>query len=770
MKQLFPFSDTHRTWLAYIGLVALLAAICFGNLREYSFDSDDDTYIRDSAEISKDFSNLLFPSRYPGRPLVNLVFWAGYTLWGEFPGAFHLLVVGAHLLCALLLPLLVVGLGSSLELGLLSGLLFLINVAHFRAVQWISAISYPLMLALGVAAVLCCLRYMASRQTKFLAATYGALLLAVLAHPAAVALWLFCVYLSWSTEGRLQGTALRLLPLGVLLLGIVGSVVYLYPGSPPVAIAARLPDPLESGQNLLWFLSRLLVSAHWILWPIHQLATWELWVGLAGLAGLAAVIWRSQPPMVYWAVWTLVTLLPFITPPPAVLSDLPQGGPSRFLYLASAGTAVLGAWGLLQLAGWVQGKAGPRWGRVILAGLTAALAVSSFFALKKVEAFTLYTTGRNSIATGSELGIAQLKRAVATRSRVIPLEDAYVRLCLHLLGTAEFEPYLAEALQQFPTNSNLNIFKQVAASMGPDPGARQQATLRLEKVLALTSGAQRQDVAVLAAQSYSNMALNFHRGGDLGAAISAYRQALIFDAADHVAHSNLGTALKQVGRLPEAFQAYQQAVQLQPHNPILYHNLGALAQEQGDWQKGIAAFERAVQLGSDNVETYLGLSQLYQENGQLDEALRVYSQIIEKDLRGGSSFLYTKMGADLFHLGRRDESTTAYRKALAKDANNLVAHVNLGRNLYLKGEVPEAITHYQQALAVQPSSQAQFRLGLAYLRLGQVARARQAYAEGIERFGAAEAERIGAVEDLKQLIGQGIQVVETQQILSTYWK
>jgi tetratricopeptide (TPR) repeat protein len=749
----------------------LLSWLYFGDLRSYPFDGDDDTYLRDSAQISEDFSALLFPSRYPGRPLVNLVFWLGYELWGESPGAFHLLVVGAHVVVSLLLARLVMGLGGSRELGFLSGLLFLVNVAHFRAIQWISAIAYPLMFALGIAAILCCLRYMTSRQPGYLAATYGGLLLAVLAHQAAIAIWAFALHLCWNRERRLCGPLLHLLPLGGLLLLVIAGVVYLYPAAPPVAVAARLPSPLELAQNVLWFLGRLFTAAYWIIWPIYRYAAWELWAGAAALVALVLLFFRGPPLAAPWTAWTLISLVPFITPSPAVLRDLPQGGPSRFLYLSSAGTALLASWGLLAAGRWLQGRLGLPWARALGAAVLLGLLVSSFFALRRAQNFTLYTAGRNSLATGSPLGIGQLQRAVATQdSLIVPLEDAYVRLCLHLLGTEEAAACLEEALRQFPANATLNAFSLVSLSLGSDEAGRAEAALRLQTLLQPIGDHQDQSLRLVIAQSYGIMALNLSRRGDLSDAVAGYQKALALDPADPVTWANLGTTLKQLGRLPEAIQAYTQAIQRRADDPVLYHNLGTAAQEQGDRQVGIRAFERAAILGSANIETYLGLSQLYQENGQLDQALRVYDQILERNLKGATGALYAKMGTDLFHLGRIDASIRAYHKAIGKNPADMVTHVNLGWDLYLKGQVEEAIDHYQKALALQPSSQAQFNLGLAYLRLGQVQLARKTYEEGNQRYGADEARRIGAVDDLKQLVEQGVQVTEAKTLLNNYWK
>lgn len=595
-QMLFPLEETRRAWIVYSLAIGVATLVFFSGLASLPFDMDDESYLQDSAAMSKDFSTILSPSHFQGRPMVNLLFWIGHTLWGRSAAAFHLLVVFVHTLASILLARTARRTGAPLEVAWLAGLLFLVNMAHFRAVYWIAAVAYPLALSCSLVAVLCFQRFLDSQRSAWMAGAYLALIVATLSHPAASTAWLFCLFLAWS-RGRLEPALRSLAPLGGLLAALVLAMIYFYPETPPVKVAVRFPGVIDLGRQVLWFWSRQLTTAYWLPLPLHRLDNWELVVGALAGAGLGMACWYRRPPATPWAVWALCATLPFITLLPAHVQGLPQGGPSRFIYLASAGAAVLFAWLLRQGALWLT-RVNLSCGRLVLALVVSGLMGSSFWALRRAEALSFYSAGRNYISVGSELGIAQLKQAVATRSQVIPLEDAYVRLCLHLLGADEFSTYLAEALHEFPTNTMLNIFKQVAASMGSDAGARQQAALWLEKVLSMTSGAQRQDVASLIAQSYGNMALNFFKRGDLVAAVLAYRQSL----------------------------------------------------------------------------------------------------------------------------------------------------------------------------ALQPSSQAQFNLGLVYLQLGQVEQARQVYAEGIEKYGAAEAQQIGAVDALKQLIGQGIQVAEAQRLLSTYWQ
>ena len=930
---------TRQVWLIYTLVLFALSWACFGSLADHLLDTHDDELFRDSAILSEDLSFFFAPAKEKavgsGRPLADLVESVPYLIWGPDPASYHLFAVLLHTLASLLLAYVAWELGMGLALSLGGGLLFLVNVAHFQAVHWISGMDYPVALLASLGAVLCCLR---SYQTQKPAWFWGfclALPLGALAHPAALMVWPFCLYRAWCQRYDLKLLWRSLLPLGLLMLPTLAFISYTtaertstfqalttYSLSNLPQIAAGIVD------LLLWFSSRLLTTAHWTAVAVYQQQTWEMVLGLAVLAALGVMVWKRMLPPALWAVWTVLMLLPFLVLTEEVVKDLPAG-PSRYLYLATAGSSLILAWlleqGSLRLGRWM-----PPW--IPYAGGGALLLISSFIFLKKAEALTFYTSGRNYIALGdTELGTQQLQRAIDRAPATIPLLDAYSRLCLQLMGSAESTPALDRALARFPADLNLNLFRSVDLALGPDQEARQPARNRLVSLVEKLQGEQRKNADLVLFQAYANYGLNRTKQDDFHGAIPAFRHALEYNQGsikihrrlvaalintgqteeaafmaqqalrlnpddpgipglralvlrlqgkvdeaialcretiakhptddlfallgecyehqgdleqarqvyqqclnlfpnylpvrqrlaglnilgsdrpsaiaalekavqldpeqainhynlgnlyystknldraaaayqeairlefrDPKVYTNLGTTLRGLGRLPEAAQAYRQAIELQPANPAFHHNLGGVAQAQGNRQEGIAAFQQAVKRGSDNIETYLGLSQLYQENGQLDEGLRVYSQILELDLKGGNSALYNKMGTDLFRLGKLGESSTAYRKALAADSANLVAHVNLGWNLYLKGQVQEAISHYHQALAIQPTSQAQFNLGLAYLRLGQLDQARQTYAEGIKTYGADEARQVGAVDDLKQLITQGVQAAEAK--------
>tara|TARA_Y100000994_G_scaffold178922_1_gene147912 strand:- start:415 stop:672 length:258 start_codon:yes stop_codon:yes gene_type:complete len=81
----------------------------------------------------------------PGRPVAKIFFLLGQSLWGQNTTPYHLLLVGLHVLANRL--------GADLELSLAGGLLFLLDVAHFRAVQWIAYLVYAVGLSLALMAI-----------------------------------------------------------------------------------------------------------------------------------------------------------------------------------------------------------------------------------------------------------------------------------------------------------------------------------------------------------------------------------------------------------------------------------------------------------------------------------------------------------------------------------------------------------------------------------------------------------------------------------------
>ena len=229
-------------------------------------------------------------------------------------------------------------------------------------------------------------------------------------------LWPFCLYWSWARGFGLSTTLRPLLP----LLGLAAvELIFIFSITPEETNTGRaigLSSEADSlgfivgmGRLFLWALSRLLTTAHWLLVPLYEFHYWELYIGAGVLAGLLFLVYRRLFPGSLWSVWILLSLLPFLPITETGILVRPSG-PSRYLYLATAGSSFLLACGVQEIINCLRPRA---WGsKLLYAAIISSLFTSSYFCLKRVEALSFYSSGRNYISRGdTETGIRQLKRA-----------------------------------------------------------------------------------------------------------------------------------------------------------------------------------------------------------------------------------------------------------------------------------------------------------------------------------------------------------------------
>jgi len=447
---------------------------------------------------------------------------------------------------------------------------------------------------------------------------------------------LFCLYWSWREGYRLKQVGRWLLPVGGVLIAVVGGILYLTSGQTSTWRSLELYSAQDLGtllvgmvRVLLWLVSRLWTTAHWLGLPAYRQESWELYVGGMALVGLGWLIWKKHDPLSLGAVWILSALLPFLLLTEATIRDLPAG-PSRYLYLTSAGSSLLWAWGVQQVG---------RWGRPLSLGGLAALLVFSFVSLKQTEAISFYTSGRNYIAHGQfEEGIAQLQRAIRHAPQVIPLEETYFRLICSLPYTGQDpQPLLREGLEQFPHSFWLSIAKGVLDTQSADPQVRTQGQSLLEELgqYAQQTG-QYPLLARNASALYHNLGKGYLREREPLRAIQAFQRALEFepDKASSLlelsgACALLGILLEEQGNNAEAMASYGKALELDPANTTAHVNLGWLLYAAGRWEEAIAHYQTALATApSSHAQFNLGLA--YLAKGELAAAQAVYAQAVEQ--------------------------------------------------------------------------------------------------------------------------------------------
>jgi len=162
-------------------------------------------------------------------------------------------------------------------------------------------------------------------------------------------------------------------------------------------------------------------------------------------------------------------------------------------------------------------------------------------------------------------------------------------------------------------------------------------------------------------------AVEEHRAGRLGEAISGYEKYLVQNPEDPNALHLIGLALLGRGdrRDREIIIDYlEQAVRLRPDQAAFHNDLGTAHWKQGRILEATAAFERAAKLDSEMTRAFFNLGNAYWAVGRFDDAAVAFARNIELD--SGWVQAHFMLGNCLQYLGRINDAIEAYTEAIAR--------------------------------------------------------------------------------------------------------
>ena len=269
-------------------------------------------------------------------------------------------------------------------------------------------------------------------------------------------------------------------------------------------------------------------------------------------------------------------------------------------------------------------------------------------------------------------------------------------------------------------------------------------------------------------------AADHFRAGDYHKTLAALDLALSSYPQMHTAYLLQANAYGQIGAEKAELQAAQKVMASynEVNGFLVPWAAAATLLTLGLPDVALHVLRHGVQLGeqltdSGNrqmADSYLDAGRRAQALGYLSQAGEIYG--MSATLRPTSQ-AYKWQSMVLYDQGLTDAALQAQERALELDPDDAIARMAYGSLLYVEGQLARAADQLRQALAIEPHSGAAFRMGLVLLAQGEVKQAAAAYAEAVEAYGAEEAVRIGAIEELHKEIerrgGQG------QTILQRYW-
>lgn len=371
--QQFYFALVSRRDVAVFLIAATVLAV-YANSLDNAFQFDDrhsiveNPHIRSLDNIPAFFTHPEYFSRDPDkamyRPLLLLSFALNYA-WGQYDvGSYHLVNIGLHLVCALLVWTMLCRFGQPPCMSLLGALFFAVHPLATEPVNYISSRS-ELLAATGVLGGFVLYLHAAEKDAPFFyAASVLCFVAGLMSKSVALVLPLWIILWQWQ-RGYLIESWYRLWPYVLVSVGYV-LVVQAF------IVKAVLSDPVRTWPEQLGTQAKALVYYALLFFtPIklnvdHGFATADLGDPIVWTSALAvgSLFLRVGGLSRLGVLWMLVALLPTLVVPLNVLVN------EHRLYLPLVGL-VIALLGMRSL----QGVPGLRWGAPVLLGLLALMAI-----------------------------------------------------------------------------------------------------------------------------------------------------------------------------------------------------------------------------------------------------------------------------------------------------------------------------------------------------------------------------------------------------------
>jgi hypothetical protein len=356
-------------------IAAAVATIYARSTSAYFFD-DDFHWLEQTQAFA--LLNMLDLDRYQHfyRPVIEVYFYIGLSLFGCQPWPFHLTSIGLHLLTTLCVFQLGRSVATGATFAFLSALFFAIQPGLVDAVTWIAAITDLLPVLWYVAAVWAHILFLKDRRQGPYVASLTAFVLCHLTHESAATLlpMLLLTELTFGAAGS-TGSRLRVvarhwasyLPHAVVLAAFL-IVAYV--------VNTRSYLIQEGHYAIGWHALPNILN--YVIWLYVGKRAWVDYVATLVTLG-AAVVWGT-PRIRYAIAWIVITLLP--------VAFFTWDNAPRYLYLPAVGFALLLADVLMAVRHLVGQRGSPRVAQGAMVAMAALLAIRfGIFAKKAADTF-----------------------------------------------------------------------------------------------------------------------------------------------------------------------------------------------------------------------------------------------------------------------------------------------------------------------------------------------------------------------------------------------
>ncbi|MFH1019394.1 MAG: tetratricopeptide repeat protein [Pseudomonadota bacterium] len=216
------------------------------------------------------------------------------------------------------------------------------------------------------------------------------------------------------------------------------------------------------------------------------------------------------------------------------------------------------------------------------------------------------------------------------------------------------------------------------------------------------------------ADDFFHRALDLHRQGEAGSAVSLYLQAISL-CPEHVdACFYLALLHRAMGAAAEAALWFERAHALLPGEAAIAYELGTTRYSLGQHRMAIEHFHKVLALDDTHWQAAYNLGTAHLAQGNTDEAIKAYHRAAQ--LNPQDADVHFNLGLACKKAGRLEEAMQSYLCAMEIAPDDAEVHYNLALVYKELGCKDEAITSLEIAVALRPGyGAAHGNLGVLYL-------------------------------------------------------
>ena len=202
-----------------------------------------------------------------------------------------------------------------------------------------------------------------------------------------------------------------------------------------------------------------------------------------------------------------------------------------------------------------------------------------------------------------------------------------------------------------------------------------------------------------------NLGMTLYYQGRYAEALDAARVAVEQRPDFALAHANLGLALNALGRSDEASTPLLRALDLNPQDVNTFQKLIEILTPQGRYEEAIDLIALAAALAPDSTqaaELHFLMGETAREKGQPETAAEHYVHTLEIDPHHGKTLHWlATLRLEQQRYDEALETFSASHRPFTLKTQRPIA--NMGIALIFLGRNDEALQHFDQALALDPT-------------------------------------------------------------------